>query len=175
MGTVLLRSIVPTIVLLAGIAAVVYGAMYHTQTVTVEQEVEIDLGPPPGFGDPLLDDGFGPPADDGFGPPPDDGFGPPPDDGFEPPMDDGFEPPMDDGFGPPPDAGFGPPPGDGFGAPGMGAPPPFLTKIKETIIVPEEESEASLIREITIGGVTLLAEGILRRTYSGEPPSLCPT
>jgi hypothetical protein len=159
MGTVILRSIVPTIVLLAGITAVVYGAMYHTQTVTVEQEVEIDLGPPPGFGDPSLDDGFGPPADDGFGPPADDGFGPP--------ADDGFGPPMGDGFGPPPDAGFG--------APGMGAPPPFLTKIKETIVVPEEESEASLIHEITIGGVTLLAEGILRRTYSGQPPSLCPT
>ena len=85
-------------------------------------------------------------------------------------MDDGFGPPMDDGFGPPMDDGFGDP-----GMPGMIAPSSFLSKIKETVIITESESEASLMREVSIGGVTLLAEGILRRTYSGDPPLLCPS
>jgi hypothetical protein len=104
------------------------------------------------------------------------------DDGFGPPMDDGFGPPMDDGFGPPMDDGFGPPMGDGFGAPGMAGPPgmlapppPFLDKFTEKVIISEPESEPTLMREVSIGGITLLAEGILRRTYSGDPPLLCPT
>jgi hypothetical protein len=143
MWTVILRSILPMIVLLAGIAAVVYGAVYHSQPVTEEQEIEIEIAPPPGFG------------------------GPP---GFGPPMDDGFGPPMDDGFGPPMDGGFGDP---SMG--GMMPPPPFLDKIKETVVITEPETEASLMREVSIGGVTLLAEGILRRTYSGDPPLLCPS
>ena len=153
MWIVILRSVLPMIVLLAGIAAVVYGAVYHSQPVTEEQEIEITLAPPPGFGAPP---GFGPPMDDGFGSPMDDGFGPP--------MDDGFGPPMDDGFG---DPGMA----DPFGMPA----PPFLEKIKETVIITEPESEASLMREVSIGGITLLAEGILRRTYSGDPPLLCPS
>jgi hypothetical protein len=77
-------------------------------------------------------------------------------------MDDGFGPPMDDGFGDP-------------GMTGMMPPPPFLDKIKETVVITEPASEASLMREVSIGGVTLLAEGILRRTYSGDPPLLCPS
>ena len=70
-------------------------------------------------------------------------------------------------------------PGDPFGGPGAGAPfaapPPFLSKVTQTVVVSADESEAKLIREVSIGGVTLLASGLLRRTYSGEPPSLCPT
>jgi hypothetical protein len=91
-----------------------------------------------------------------------------------PPM---FGPPEDEPFGPP---GM-PPPGEPFdeppfaGPPGMMGPPPVLAKVKEKIIVTEEESEPTLIREITFGGITRLASGVLKRTYSGAPPLLCPT
>ncbi|HPM80396.1 MAG TPA: hypothetical protein PLF81_06830 [Candidatus Anammoximicrobium sp.] len=76
--------------------------------------------------------------------------------------------------------GFGPP---GF-EPGMAAPdfpppflqlPPELSKVKEKVIVSEPSSELTLIREVTFGGVVRLDTGVLWRTYTGDPPSLCPT
>jgi len=84
-----------------------------------------------------------------------------------PPPMPGFpgEPPFEEPFGEP---SFG-------GPPDMMAPPPFLEKVKETIVVTEEEREFKLIREVTFGGVTLLASGDIMRTYTGAPPSLCPT
>lgn len=75
--------------------------------------------------------------------------------------DDG-SPPFGDpeGFGPPPDMG------------GFFVPPP---KMMEKVLVTKEESEPTLIREVTFGGVALLACGELMRTYTGQPPSMCPT
>lgn len=124
----ILRSIPPLVLLGGGIASVIYGAMYHTAPVSVEQEIEIPIAPPPMAGFP-----------------------------GEPPFE---EPLGDPSFGGPPD---------------MMAPPPFLEKVTETIIVTEPEREFTLIREVTFGGVTLLASGDIMRTYTGEPPSLCPT
>jgi len=40
---------------------------------------------------------------------------------------------------------------------------------------PGVESEPQLIREVTVGGVTLSDAGEIKRTYAGKPPSLCPT
>jgi hypothetical protein len=83
--------------------------------------------------------------------------------------------------GPP---GFGGPPGMG-GMPGFdgppgamppfGAPPPELRKVKQKIFVGKDEPEMAIVRDVTIGGLVLLDSGDLRRTYSGQPPSLCPT
>jgi hypothetical protein len=82
---------------------------------------------------------------------------------------------------------FVPPPIPGqppFGQPGEGplfvdpfqrALPPFLQTIKAKVIVTENESEPTLIREVTFGGVARPTSGILMRTYTGQPPSLCPT
>jgi hypothetical protein len=96
----------------------------------------------------------------------------------------GVEPPGWDGFGPPgfvpPGEGFGPPDA-GFGEPAMGVPPPWLAlppelaKIKDKVILTEATSEPTLIREVTFGGVKRLSSGVLWRTYTGDPPSLCPT
>lgn len=36
-------------------------------------------------------------------------------------------------------------------------------------------SEPKIIREVTIGGLIRLPTGMLKRTYSGQSPSLCPT
>ena len=36
-------------------------------------------------------------------------------------------------------------------------------------------SEPQITREVTIGGLIRLSSGTIKRTYSGEPPSFCPT
>jgi hypothetical protein len=63
--------------------------------------------------------------------------------------------------------------------PGMdprSGPPRFrkqtVTKITEEII---PLAEPALIRDATIGGIVLNEARALKRTYSGTPPSLCPT
>ncbi len=57
-------------------------------------------------------------------------------------------------------------PGDQF--PAMPAPP-------KTFVGPIAHSGPDLVREITYGGVTRLEDGSLKRTYTGEAPSSCPT
>jgi hypothetical protein len=121
MWKAIMRAIVPAVLVLGGIASLIYGVGYHSAPVSEEREVEIPIAPPAPFAEPMP--------------------GEPPLEGF--PGELGFVDP-----GPPMDL------------------PPFLI---------ENESELTLIRETTIGGVTLLACGVLKRTYSGEPPSLCPT
>ncbi len=79
------------------------------------------------------------------------------------------------GFAPP---GFAPPGMPPFGdpsMPGVSGMPPVMTKVKQKVIVTKEVPELALIREVTFGGVALLDDGELRQTYSGAPPSLCPT
>ncbi len=71
-------------------------------------------------------------------------------------------------------------PDEGFGDPWVDEPPPWLAPpqelltMRDTVIVHEQTAEPLLILEITYGGVRL-QEGVLWRTYTGEPPSLCPT
>lgn len=134
-GRLLLRVVVPLTLLAGGVAALVYGGVYHAAAVSVEQEIEIDLAPPPGVEPP----GFGMPGE-----------------GFPP-----AEPGVDD------PALASPPP--------WLAPPPELTKVKQKVIVTDDVPEWALIREVTFGGVTRLSSGVLWRTYTGDPPSLCPT
>ncbi len=77
------RAILPGLLIAAGIASVVYGAMYHSVPVVEEREEEIDVAPPPldNFG-PMEEDpamcgpGFPPMGEPGMGGPP--GLGPPP-------------------------------------------------------------------------------------------------
>lgn len=133
---VVVRAAIPLVLLSASIVSLVYGVSRHTAVVSFEQEIEIDLAPPPGFH------------------------------------------PHGDPFGGPGGGGM---PGDGFGPPGMGGPPPWMgpppemTKVKQKVTFNETTTEPTLIREITFGGVTRLSSGVLWRTYTGTPPSLCPT
>ncbi len=50
-----------------------------------------------------------------------------------------------------------------------------MNKAIETVLVTEDTTEARLNREVSVGGVTLWETGEIRRTYTGKPPSLCPT
>jgi len=146
MWRIILRTIPPIVLLAGGIAAVIYGAKCRTIPVSVVQK--LPPPPPPGFpGGPPLEDPFGDPQ-----------FGGPQ-------------------FG---DPQFGGPPGPVL-PPGMmeSIPPPplrFWDEKKDT----SYESEPDLIREVTYGGVALVypaesAPAEIRRTYTGDAPSLCPT
>jgi hypothetical protein len=48
-------------------------------------------------------------------------------------------------------------------------------KVTENYIDVHAEPEWAIVRDVTVGGVVLLANGHLKRTYSGQPPALCPT
>jgi hypothetical protein len=61
------------------------------------------------------------------------------------------------------------------GQPSFLPPEMMFQKVKEKLLVAREEPEWVLVREVTFGGVTRLANGQLKRTYSGKPPALCPT
>jgi hypothetical protein len=135
----LLRATIPLVVLAGGIGSLLYGVGRHSASVSVEQEIEIDLAPPPGVEPPGLGQpgpGFGDPALDG-------------------------------------QAEWGLPPAPV--QPPWLSPPRELSKMKQKIVLAEETSELALIREVTFGGVTRLSSGVLWRTYTGAPPSLCPT
>ena len=69
------------------------------------------------------------------------------------------------------------PPSDFNGPPNFMPPrlPPELQKVKRTIVVGKDAPEMAMIRDVTIGGLVLTEAGELKRTYSGKPPSLCPT
>jgi hypothetical protein len=55
-------------------------------------------------------------------------------------------------------------------------PPGMRTeKVTEKYVESSDEPEWAIIREVTIGGVVRLANGALKRTYSGQPPALCPS
>jgi hypothetical protein len=50
-----------------------------------------------------------------------------------------------------------------------------FAKVTEEYVDVSLEPESAIVRDMTFGGVELLANGHLKRTYSGKPPSLCPT
>jgi hypothetical protein len=60
----------------------------------------------------------------------------------------------------------------GFADSGPGGPGGFAPVYQAITI---SESEPDLVREVTYAGVTRLPTGEIVRTYTGAPPSLCPT
>jgi hypothetical protein len=59
---------------------------------------------------------------------------------------------------------------------GFNEPPRTRKQIVErTTEITINEFEPALIREVSVGGVALNTIGEIKRTYSGKPPSLCPT
>lgn len=122
------RTVPPSLLLLGGLAALVYGTAYRSIPVTEEQEVEKTIVIPSPFGMPGGNDPMAGPGVEGQMPESDNPFA-----------------------------------------------SEFTQKVKQTIILTHQESERQLTREVTFGGVVRLASGELRRTYTGDPPSLCPT
>ncbi len=147
MGSIIFRAIVPLVLLAAGIGSVIYGARHHTVAVAEEHEEEMSIPIPTPFSP-------GPPGPEGEPFP-----GGPPMPGA-PPGAEGREP-----GGPPTDM-----------PPEPWRPPQLSTKVIKTVIVTNDEPEPKVIREVSVGGLTLTAEGEIQRTYSGDAgPALCPT
>ena len=76
---------------------------------------------------------------------------------------------------PAPEPFAAPSPESFMGLPGRAAPPKVQEPIAEKAPAPIMESEPALVREVSVGGVTLSEAGDIRRTYSGAPPAQCPT
>lgn len=148
MWGLLQRAVLPVLLLAVGVALTVYGVRHHEVVVFEEQEIEVDL-PLPEMPPDMAGAGE-------FGGPP--GFGGDPGFGGEP----GFE-------GPPGPEGM---PGD---MDPFGLDPRDRPKVIEIVLVDKSEPETTLVRDVTIGGLMRLDSGELKRTYSGKPPSLCPT
>jgi hypothetical protein len=146
MRTILLRVLVPLALFAAGVASTIFGMTRHVIPVVQETEEEVSITIPPPFGPGPA----GPRGPSGLEGPPMPGA---------PPFGDG--PPG----GPPM---VMPPP--------VWQPPPMRVKGKKTTILTFDESEPKIIREVSVGGVTLADSGEIKRTYSGdEGPALCPT
>ena len=124
MWAIVRRAILPALLVIGGVASLIYGAIFHSAPVLEERETKTTIEIPMGF-----------PS--------------------EAPLGDAFSP----------------------GDTPFGGPPPFVKQAVTRIdLVTLVESEPALMREVSVGGVVLLASGELKRTYSGtKGPSLCPS
>jgi hypothetical protein len=148
------------ILLLGGCVALTYGSLFHVIAVESEKERQISIAVPTllGFDQPLPDRAEHSPA--------------------HRPQNE--ESPSDDvdPFRTSPSADR--PPSDSenpFDVPASLPSPAGMKfeKVTEKYFETSEELERGIVRDVTIGGVTRLANGALKRTYSGKAPSLCPT
>jgi hypothetical protein len=153
------RIVLLILFLLAGLASLLYGAMFHAVSVQEEKEREISIAIPtlPGLGDMPFQQGGNAEAR---------------------PSEENTVPSGDvDPFRTPPGGGVSA--GNPFDSPAPPGPPPppgmRFEKVTEKYLETSEEPEWSMVWEVTIGGVVRLANGQLKRTYSGQPPALCPT
>lgn len=155
----LLRFAILVILFLGGLAAILYGSLWHVATVEVEKTREISIAVPT-LG------GFAEPSSQHGGPP---NAIPP-----QQPWNNGASPDDIDPFG-----GGNQPPGmeNPFEQPAARQPAPSMKfeTVTEAYVEASEEPEWAIVHEVTVGGVVRLANGRLKRTYTGKPPSLCPT
>jgi hypothetical protein len=147
------RSIVPAVLLVGGLTSLIYGVGHHSRGVLVEEETKT-----------MVDVPIGLPAPDMTG---DASPGETSPNGASPPEGQ----PMMPGAGPGGDNPFGGPPG---GNP-FGPPRTVKKEVSRIDLVTVMTGEPRLMREVSVGGVIRLDNGDLKRTYSGEGPSLCPS
>ena len=184
MWTTLRRIALPILVLAAGIAFLVTGAALHrtpvaeekTRTVTVAIATPYDFVDVPASSEPQSPDKHAEPQDMPAKAGETDDRNP-----FETPgegkdrakqSENPFEP------APPATSFFDrtAPPSPAAAASDASLPAGMAKKdIEEKYVDVRNEPEWVLVREITIGGVARLANGQLKRTYSGKPPALCPS
>ena len=150
------RRVWMILLLLGGSTSILYGWVFHTVTVEVEKERQISIAVP--VPSDFTASPFGQPS-----------FRPSrkkPVSGDDRDSDDvdPFQSPSDDGSNP-----FEPP-SDMPAPPGMKM-EKVTEKYTEDLVVPEDV----IVEDATVGGVVRLANGKLKRTYSGKMPSLCPT
>lgn len=160
-----LRLLFLVFLLLAGSYALVYGLFFHRAILEETKQREVTIGVST-----LGDSGeSSPESGNAQAAPPDKT---PPESGPASEDVDPFRSPPADG-GPAASSGnpFESPPPHGLpNIPGV-----RLKKITEDYVELVEDSEPAIVRDVTVGGIMLLPNGHLKRTYSGKPPALCPT
>jgi hypothetical protein len=170
MGRRLPRLLVLVLLFLAGGYALVYGLFYHKLPFdeTKQRTVMEAIGTSDDPSDPPDDGGDGQAAPPENAPPENapPAANSPPSDNVDP-----FRSPPGNG----PAAGSGNPfePPTSHGVPNI--PGVRLKKVTEDYVDVTFDSEWTIVRDVTVGGVTRLPNGHLKRTYSGKPPALCPT
>ncbi len=177
------RRLISFIVLSAGFGSFSYGALSHRVPVYEEREVELSIPVASPFAAAFVD-----PALPSGGPSPSEAEEPEESSPFEPVEEQpDEESPAETMQTPDERSPFETvdersPFAESEPAEPLEAPPlPFLQSgpmsrtIFERELVSREEPEQVLVREVTFGGLTRLADGQLRRTYSGASPALCPT
>lgn len=154
-----MRIITVILLLLVGLGSILYGSFWHVVMVEEDKTREISIAVPtlPGFGESPSEHG-----------------GPPNNMPGEPPWGNDAAGDDVDPFRNGNHQANGENP---FENPAMMPSPPGIRyeTVTETYTEAQEEPEWVIVREVTVGGVVLLANGQLKRTYSGQPPSLCPT
>ena len=165
------QSALPAGVVLLGVAALVYGAWFHRVPVSEEKEREVSVAIPSPFGTDMWGDSATQPA-----------LPPASDDGDSSAEQKKATDAATDNDGNP----FGGAPNSPMSSGGEenpfetagnvpGLPPMRFEKVTEKYEVALDEPEWVIVREVTFAGVVRLANGQLKRTYSGQPPALCPT
>ena len=161
-----LRLLLLLVLFLTGSYALVYGLFFHRVAFDETKQRDVTIAVPTSG-----DGSESPPAESGSG-----AEAAPPE--KTPAAESGHASDNVDPFRSPPagggHAGNSENPFDG--PPGVPNIPGFrFKKIKEDYVVVTLDSEWAIVRDVTVGGVTLLPNGHLKRTYSGKPPALCPT
>ena len=159
------RTVWLIVLLLGGSGALLYGSLFHVVTVAEEKEREISIAIPAlsGSGGRFSEHGGHVEA----GPTPEEpGAG-----------DDATTDSVDPFRSSPPKGTQQEDLENPFESPSVSAGLPGMRfeKVTEKFVEAREEPEWVIVREVTVGGVTRLDNGQLKRTYSGKPPSLCPT
>lgn len=182
------KRIVPALVLLSlGTGMLVYATVFHSLTVYEEEETEVSIPIPAPFAPPMpFDEHHG--SDDGFhsGEDPFDpgmnvfGSDPSPDElpasEVINPFEQGSDPSEqveEDPFATQSEQPDEIPPEEPPWLPGPSD--MMFERITRVELIARVEPEWVLVREVTFGGVTRLDNGQLKRTYSGQPPGVCPT
>ena len=149
------RTAALSLLILMGIGSFLFGMLFHTALVEEEKEREITIAVPTmsGFDEPPPDlpENADKPAEEQ----------PAPND-MNP-----FESPSAGGDSENP---FESPPLPTPSIPGI-----KMEKVTEKYAEFHNDPEWVIVRDITVGGIVRLANGPLKRTYSGKAPSLCPS
>jgi|WetSurMetagenome_2_1015567.scaffolds.fasta_scaffold414084_1 hypothetical protein len=186
----MIRTLAAVLLLLAGSISLAYGLFFHKVTIEEKKQREITVAVPvlPGIDEPSPESSGESPAADEKSPESSGGSATGEVDPFRSPTDKGSS--TGDSKNPFEIAVEKPKSGDGkredkstedlknpfessTDTPSAGG--VKYQKITEDYIDVHEEPESTIVREVTIGGVVLLANGHLKRTYTGKPPALCPT
>lgn len=159
------RRVWVIVLLLGGLGLLLYGSLFHVVMVAEEKERAISIAIPDLAGSMQQPLGHGARTEAGL---------PKRELGAE---DDAASPDVDPFRSPPANGVHQQTDENPFESPAasLGASGVRFEKVTEKFLEARAEPEWMIVRDVTVGGVTRLENGQLKRTYSGKAPTLCPT